>query len=183
MPVSPNTLQAVFELYDDYTASMKKIIESQKEFEGRQKRADQSAVNFQSTLGKTEGKASSAAAGINQLVSKLAKIVTVTDLTKKGWDLMWESINTSAMQKMQETTFGALLNNRTAGSAVYNWAGGSGKGNDQFPDLFPQRRRAGADGKDDRTALRQRPDTGGGGCGVRSQGNSFGRHDVDAQPV
>lgn len=100
MPVSPNTLQAVFELYDDYTASMKKIIESQKEFEGRQKQADQAAVNFQSTLGKTEGKASSAAAGINQLVSKLAKIVTVTALAKKGWDLMWESINTSAMQKM-----------------------------------------------------------------------------------
>lgn len=121
MPVSPNTLQAVFELYDDYTVAMKKIIESQKEFEGRQKQADQAAVNFQSTLGKTEGKASSAAAGINQLVSKLAKIVTVTALAKKGWDLMWESINTSAMQKMQETTFGALLNNRTAGSAVYNW--------------------------------------------------------------
>ena len=59
MPVSDQNkvLQAVFELYDDYTVAMKKIIESQKEFEDRQKRADQAAGNFQVTLWKTGGKA------------------------------------------------------------------------------------------------------------------------------
>ena len=40
---------------------------------------------------------------------------------KKAWDGAMKAINLSAMQKVQETTFQALLNHKEAGSALYDY--------------------------------------------------------------
>ena len=121
MAVSNGTLRAVFALQDNYTTAIRRILQSQEDYEQQQRRIDQATVVFQNRLDNMSGSADSASSGIGKLVGKLTALVSVTYLAKKGLDAMWASINTSAMQKMQETTFGALLNDRAAGSAVYKY--------------------------------------------------------------
>ncbi len=121
MGVSNGTLQAVFALQDNYTTAIRRILQSQEDYEQQQRRIDQATVVFQNRLDNMSGSADSASNGIGKLVGKLTALVSVTYLAKKGLDAMRASINTSAMQKMQETTFGALLNNPAAGSAVYKY--------------------------------------------------------------
>lgn len=121
MGVSNGTLQAVFALQDNYTTAIRRILQSQEDYEQQQRRIDQATAVFQNRLDNMSGSANSASNGIGKLVGKLTALVSVTYLAKKGLDAMWASINTSAMQKMQETTFGALLNDQAAGSAVYKY--------------------------------------------------------------
>lgn len=119
MAVSNGTLQAVFALQDNYTIAIRKILRSQEDYEKKQQQIDKATEVFQNRLENMSGKADNASGGIGRLVGKLTALVSVTYLAKKGLDAMIASLNTSAMQQMQENTFGALLNNQAAGSAVY----------------------------------------------------------------
>ncbi|MEA5134657.1 MAG: hypothetical protein VB035_00800 [Candidatus Fimivivens sp.] len=121
MAVSNGTLQAVFALQDNYTTAIRKIMRSQENYEKKQQQIDKATEIFQNRLDNMSGKADSASGGIGRLVGRLTALVSATYLVKKGFDAMWGSINTSAMQRTQEITFGALLNNRAAGSAVYKY--------------------------------------------------------------
>lgn len=119
--VSNAVLESVFALQDNYTAAIRKIIQSQEDYEEQQKQIDKATEIFQARLNNMGAASGSASGGIGKLASKIGALVSITYLAKKGFDAMWASVNVSAMQQMQETTFGALLNDFGAGSAVYGW--------------------------------------------------------------
>ncbi len=121
MAVSNGTLQAVFALQDNYTTAIRKIMRSQDDYEKKQQQIDKATHIFQNRLDNMSGKADNASGGIGRLVGRLTALASATYLVKKGFDAMWGSVNTSAMQKMQGTTFGAMLNHQAAGSAVYKY--------------------------------------------------------------
>lgn len=67
---------------------------------------------------------SAAGAGSNPLRSWTADMMSFAAVgytAKKAWDGAMKAINLSAMQKVQETTFQALLNHKEAGSALYDY--------------------------------------------------------------
>ena len=79
----------------------------------------QGATQAAGTLANT-----AAGAGSNSLRSWTADMMRFTAVgytAKKAWDGAMKAINLSAMQKVQETTFQALLNHKEAGSALYDY--------------------------------------------------------------
>lgn len=79
----------------------------------------QGATQAAGTLANT-----AAGAGSNSLRSWTADMMRFTAVgytAKKAWDGAMKAINLSAMQKVQETTFQALLNHKEAGNALYDY--------------------------------------------------------------
>ncbi len=116
-----NTLAAVMKLNDDYTATMKKIIQAQKQYEAGQRSVDTATGKTNSTLAATASRTAAVTTGVSALVARLSALVGITYLAKKGLDAMFSAVNTSAMQRVQETTFQALLNSEKAGTALYSY--------------------------------------------------------------
>ncbi|KAF5038660.1 hypothetical protein DSECCO2_552000 [anaerobic digester metagenome] len=108
-------------LNDDYTATMKKIIQVQKQYEAGQKAADAATSKTNSALAATANRAASTTTGVSSLVARLSALVGVTYLAKKGLDAMFSAVKTSALQKVHESTFQALLNSEKAGTALYSY--------------------------------------------------------------
>ena len=118
-----NTLEAVFRLTDQYTATMKKIIESSDSYEKRTKQAEKATEAFNSRMGKIKEHASGGSAGILSLTGKITKLVSAAYLGKKALDVMFGAIKTGAQAQVQETTFRALLDDAKAGTALYQYVG------------------------------------------------------------
>lgn len=114
-------LSAVFSITDKYTVAIRKIMKSQDTFERKQTRLDKLTKTFNSRMRSMKSAASDGANGIGSLTTRLTGLISAAYLTKKAFDLTFQSINTSAFQKVQETTFQALLNSREAGSNLYKY--------------------------------------------------------------
>lgn len=108
-------------LNDDYTATMKKIIQAQKQYEAGQRSVDTATGKTNSTLAATASRTAAVTTGVSALVTRLSALVGITYLAKKGLDAMFSAVNTSAMQRVQENTFQALLNSEKAGTALYSY--------------------------------------------------------------
>ena len=121
MSEQANVLAAVMRLNDDYTMTMRRIIQSQREYEAGQRSADAATARTNNTLAVTANRANAVSTSISGLVARLSALVGITYLAKKGLDSMFSAINTSAMQRVQETTFQALLNSEKAGTALYSY--------------------------------------------------------------
>ena len=117
------TLAAVFELTDRYTANIKKIIQAQEEYEKKQERIDKATDEFNAKMGEIGTAANKGAGGLNTLIGRMSGLVSVAYLAKKALDGTFAAINTAALQKVQETTFQALLKSDEAGSALYKYVG------------------------------------------------------------
>ena len=75
-------------------------------------------------LGEHQGDAGgwkSDSSGVRSLLGDAASFVAVGIAARKAWKGTMDAINLSAMQKVQETTFQALLNSKAAGSALYDY--------------------------------------------------------------
>ena len=59
--------------------------------------------------------------GVRSLIGDAASFAAVGIAARKAWKGTMDAINLSAMQKVQETTFQALLNSKAAGSALYDY--------------------------------------------------------------
>lgn len=116
-----NVLAAVIKLNDDYTATMKKIIQAQKQYEAQQHAVDNATAKTNARMDAASSKATKMATSVSALVARLSALVGITYLAKKGFDAMFSAVNTSAMQKVQESTFQALLNSEKAGTALYSY--------------------------------------------------------------
>lgn len=75
-------------------------------------------------LGEHQGDAGgwkSDSSGVRSLIGDAASFAAVGIAARKAWKGTMDAINLSAMQKVQETTFQALLNSKAAGSALYDY--------------------------------------------------------------
>lgn len=99
-----NTLEAVFRLTDQYTATMKKIVESCDSYEKRTKQAEKATEAFNRRMGKIKDNASSGSSGLSSLTGKITKLASAAYLGKKAIDLV-QRIKTGAQAQVQETTF------------------------------------------------------------------------------
>ena len=116
-----NMLETIMRLTDDYTATMRKVISSADQYNKVNQQAQKETSNLQSQLKSVGGGASVATSGMDQLVLRLGKVVTATYAAKKGFEFLWESIQTGAKQQTQKSTFQALMGNQTLGNDVYNF--------------------------------------------------------------
>lgn len=75
-------------------------------------------------LGEHQGDAGgwkSDSSGVRSLIGDAASFAAVGIAARRVWKETMDAINLSAMQKVQETTFQALLNSKTVGSALYDY--------------------------------------------------------------
>lgn len=75
-------------------------------------------------LGEHQGDAGgwkSDSSGVRSLIGDAASFAAVGIAARRVWKETMDAINLSAMQKVQETTFQALLNSKAAGSALYDY--------------------------------------------------------------
>lgn len=75
-------------------------------------------------LGEHQGDAGgwkSDSSGVRSLLGDAASFAAVGIAARRVWKGTMDAINLSAMQKVQETTFQALLNSKAAGSALYDY--------------------------------------------------------------
>lgn len=75
-------------------------------------------------LGEHQGNAegwNSGSSGVRSLIGNAASFAAVGMAARKAWKGTMDAINHSALQKVQETTFQALLNSKEAGSALYDY--------------------------------------------------------------
>lgn len=117
------TLAAVFALNDRYTAAIRTIMKSQDEFEKKQSRIDKATEVFNKRQEQLKNTTDKTSASMGGLAGKLAGLVSVSLLLKKAWDGTISAINTAAIQKVQETTFQALVNSEKIGSQLYQYVG------------------------------------------------------------
>ncbi len=117
------TLAAVFALNDRYTAAIRTIMKSQDEFEKKQSQIDKATEVFNKRQEQLKNTADKTSASMGGLAGKLAGLVSVSLLLKKAWDGTISAINTAAVQKVQETTFQALVNSEKIGSQLYQYVG------------------------------------------------------------
>ncbi len=117
------TLGAVMRLTDNYTVTMAKIIKSTETAEQKIQKAKKVNDQFADSFKKVKSGAEGANGGISSLMTKLTGMIGLAYAGKKAFDVMIGAINTSALQKVQETTFGALLHNDKVGSQLYQYVG------------------------------------------------------------
>ncbi len=117
------TLAAVFALNDRYTAAIRTIMKSQDEFEKKQNQIDKATEVFNKRQEQLKNTTDKTSASMGGLAGKLAGLVSVSLLLKKAWDGTIAAINTAAVQKVQETTFQALVNSEKIGSQLYQYVG------------------------------------------------------------
>lgn len=117
------TLAAVFAVNDRYTTAIRKIMKSQDDFQRKQDRIDKATEVFNKRQEQMKKAADKTTASMGGLAGKLTGLVSATYLLKKAWDGTMSAINTAAVQKVQETTFQALVNNEKIGSQLYQYVG------------------------------------------------------------
>ncbi len=121
------TLQAVFALNDKYTMAIRKIMQSQDAYEKKQMKIDKATETFSKRCGNLKKDADTGATGVSNLAGKIGGLVSAAYIGKKALEGMFSAINTSALQKVQETTFQALLNSEKIGSQLYSYVGAYAK--------------------------------------------------------
>lgn len=114
-------------LTDNYTTTMQKIIKSSDDYAKKQQIADKSTETFNKRMQKLKSGATTGATGVNSLIAKITGLVSATVIANKALEGMFSAINTSALQKVQETTFQALLKNDQVGSQLYKYVGAYAK--------------------------------------------------------
>lgn len=121
------TLAAVFNLTDNYTATMMKIIKSTETHENKMKQAEQAQKVFSKSMGDMKNSANAGATSVGSLAAKIGGLVSIAYLGQKALSGMFSAINTSALQQVQETTFQALLNSDKVGTQLYSYVGAYAK--------------------------------------------------------
>lgn len=116
-----NTLESIMRLTDEYTATMKKVIDSADQYDKTQQRASKAAATFQSGLKNVGPSSNTAASGISAIVLKIGGLVTAASLAKKVVDTLFDAIKTGAKQQVQLTTFQSLMGNAKLGADMYNY--------------------------------------------------------------
>ena len=117
------TLAAVFTINDKYTTTITKIMKSQDAYEKKARQVEKATENFSKGMENIKSDANKGSGGIDALTSKMAGLVSTAYLVHKSFDVMFSAINTSALQKVQETTFQALLNSDKIGTQLYSYVG------------------------------------------------------------
>lgn len=112
------TLAAVFALNDKYTSALRTIMKSQDDFAKKQSQIDAATQTFIKRQESMRSAAAKSSAGTDDLVTKLAKLVSVALLLKKAWDGAMAAINASAMLDVQEKTYQGLLNSDRIGTQL-----------------------------------------------------------------
>lgn len=106
---------------------MKKVIQYAETFRKNQDSADRSSEKLGKTLGGVNTAAEKAKGGVSGLVGKLTTLVSTGYLVKKTFDLVTDSVQAATKMQVQETTFGALLGSKQAGSALYDYTRAYGR--------------------------------------------------------
>jgi len=114
-------LQAVFDMKNNYLVEVKKNFQALGEMRQRMLSTNTLLMAQEDMFRKTGASAAVTAKDIGKMAASIGVMATAAYAARKGLDAMFASINTAAMQKMQETTFGALLGDFQAGSAVYSY--------------------------------------------------------------
>lgn len=122
-----NTLESVFRLTDQYTATMDKILKSSDNFEKTQEAGRKATKQFQQDLGGIRNAATPAADGINTITKRITGLVSAAYLGKKAIGVMFDAIKTGAEKQVQLNTFQSLLNSDEAGKALYDYTNIYGK--------------------------------------------------------
>ncbi|SDN15321.1 hypothetical protein [Acetanaerobacterium elongatum] len=117
------TFGAVFKLTDNYTATMTKIMNSTDSAENKIKKAKKANEEYSNSFKRIKNSAQDAGGGLNTIMNRLTGMITLAYAGRKAFDLMMSALNTSALQKTQETTFQALLKNDKVGSQLYQYVG------------------------------------------------------------
>lgn len=112
------TLAAVFAVNDRYTATIRKIMQSQDEFQRKQDRIDKATEVFNKRQEQMKKAADKTSTSMGGLAGKLAGLVSVSLLVKKAWDGMAAAIGASALWDVQEKTYQGLLNSEKIGTQL-----------------------------------------------------------------
>lgn len=115
------TLAAVFRLTDQYTSTMRRIIQSQESFERQQAKADAAAEKFRQRLSQIGPDAGDASSGIGAFTKQIGGLVSAAYIGKKAVDTLVGAIKTGATIQVQKNTFGALTGAKEAGNALYDY--------------------------------------------------------------
>lgn len=116
------TLAAVFELTDRYTANIKKIIQAQEEYEKRQERIDRATDEFNAQIAQIGSAAKTGEIGLSGLIGKVGSLISIAYLARKAVGGMISTMTGSAMQKAQRNTLQALLKDAKLGQDLYDYA-------------------------------------------------------------
>lgn len=106
---------------------MKKVIQSTEQFGRTVSVLGGSGEKVEKTLGGVNTAAEKAKGGVSGLVGKLTTLVSTGYLVKKTFDLVTDSVQAASKAQVQETTFGALLGSKQAGSALYDYTRAYGR--------------------------------------------------------
>lgn len=116
-----NTLEAVFRLTDQYTATMEKINRSTESAEKRQKQAQKATKEYKQELSSIKGASTAAVSGLDKVATKIVGLASIAYATKKAIGVMFDAIKTGAEKQVQLNTFQSLLNSDEAGSALFDY--------------------------------------------------------------
>lgn len=122
-----NTLESIFRLTDQYTATMDKILKSSDEFEKRQIAGQKATKQFRQDLSDVRSAANPTSDSISTLTKRITGLVSAAYLGKKALDLMFSAVKTGMEKQVQLNTFQSLLNSDEAGKALYDYTNIYGK--------------------------------------------------------
>lgn len=122
-----NTLESIFRLTDQYTATMNKILKSSDTYEKKQEDISKATKQLTQDMAGIRSAATPAANGISSITAKITGLVSAAYLGKKAFDVMFSAIKTGAEKQVQLNTFQSLLNSDEAGKALYNYTNLYGK--------------------------------------------------------
>ncbi|MVB11347.1 hypothetical protein CAFE_20610 [Caprobacter fermentans] len=114
-----NTLESVMRLTDEYTGTMRKVINAADEYKRQQESATKATTSFRGALASVGS--GSVASGLGNLALKIGGIVTAAYAGKKAVDTLFDAIKIGAQQQVQLSTFQSLTGNAQAGTALYNY--------------------------------------------------------------
>lgn len=115
------TLAAVFKLTDQYTSTMKKIIQASEDYEKKQQEAQKVTEKFKASIKGFQNSSASTTSSIGAVTAKITSLVSAAYLGKKAVDLMFTAIKTGASNQVQLTTFQSLLGSANSGTALNNY--------------------------------------------------------------
>lgn len=116
-----NVLESVMRLNDEYTATMKKITDYVVANEKAAKDGKKAQDSFRDSLRNSGAGASAASSGFDSLALKIGGIVTATQLAKKGFELLFDTIKNGAKQQIQLNTLNALTGDKKVGQDLYDF--------------------------------------------------------------
>lgn len=121
------TMTAYFNIGGNFTSATTAISKSFDTVSTQIAKADKNVKNFNTTTATTKKSVNNTTSSVDSLIGKFTALVSTAYLAKKALDLTFSGINTAAVQKVQETTFQALLNSKEAGSNLYKYVGAYAK--------------------------------------------------------